>query len=101
MFRIIVLLAVAARLVLLAAPEAQAGSISSGTRIKMHRVKLQGAMLRAGRDDARALQLCDTGNVDIGSVQVERGTRTPREIAVVIEGDVINLNDGRGNRVCR
>ncbi|MCH2171842.1 hypothetical protein MK489_13745 [Myxococcota bacterium] len=101
MFRIIALLVVVARVSFLAVPEANAGSIGSSTRLKIHRAKLQSVMLKAGSEDSRALELCETGNVDIASIDVERGTRAPREVAVVIQGDVINLNDGRGNRVCR
>jgi hypothetical protein len=101
MFRTIALLAVVALFVTLAPPVAQSNSMSSGTRVKIHRAKLRAAIAKSQNKDSQALDGCDNGNVDIGSIQIERGGRIPREVVVVVDGDVINLNDGRGSRVCR
>ena len=78
-----------------------AQDLDSGTRIKIHRAKLRAAQARAEDPSADNVQPCQTGNLDIGTVEVERGARVPHEVMVYIDGDVINLNDGRTSRVCR
>jgi hypothetical protein len=82
-------------------PSHAQSSFSSETRIKLHRAKLRSQILKSQDEDSKALEPCSSGNVDIGSIQVERGARVPSEITVVVDGDVINLNDGRGTHVCR
>ena len=101
MFRTTVLLAALTWFAMLAPTVARADTLSSGTRVKIHRAKLHATMLKSRDKDSRVLETCDSGNVDIGTIQTERGGRVPREVVVVVNGDVINLNDGLGSRVCR
>ena len=101
MFRKIALLTVLTLSAVWVAPVAQADSFSSGTRVKIHRAKLRAAMLRSQDESSRSLEPCQSGNLDIGTIEIERGARAPREVTVVIDGDVINLNDGRTSHVCR
>jgi len=81
------------------APEANAGP-GSGTMVKVHRAKLMAAREKAD-DDSPLFRGCETGNLEIGVIEAERGARLPRELTVFVDGDVINLNDGRGPLVCR
>ena len=86
----------------LAAAPADAGGMSSGTRIKIHRAKMQASMEKSREGaDGPALETCSSGDLEIGTVQAERGARVPRDVTVFVDGDVINLNDGRGSRACR
>ena len=90
-----------AAVVLGPAPGEAQSSLSSDTRVKIHRAKLRAKLTEVRDDDAKALEPCTGGNVDIGSIQIERGARVPSDITVVVDGDVINLGDGRGSRICR
>ena len=103
MFRLTILLTALAFALsaTVASPVAHADDMSSSTRIKIYRAKLRAARMKAADSSSQALESCQTGNLDIGSIQVERGARVPSEVTVVVDGDVINLNDGRGTHVCR
>jgi hypothetical protein len=43
---------------------------------------------------------CRTGNLNVGSILVPAGTGVPDEVVVVVEGDVINVNNGFGPSGC-
>ena len=101
MIRKIALLTVLTLSAALIAPLAHADPLSSATRVKIHRAKLRASMLRSQDSSSRSLEPCQSGNLDIGTIEIERGARAPREVTVVINGDVINLNDGRTSHVCR
>jgi hypothetical protein len=55
------------------------------------------------RKDGKGPRLgqCETGNLEIGTVNPGRTGRVPREVNVVVTGDVINLGGGRGVARCR
>ena len=102
MFRFSVLFAVLAFATAAFAPSpAAANDFSSSTRAKIHRAKLRSSMLKAQDEDSRPIEPCQTGSLDIGTIEIERGARVPSEVTVVVDGDVINLNDGQGSHVCR
>ena len=102
MFRFHVLLAALVFAVAAIAPDvAWADDFSSATRAKIHRAKLRSSMLKSKDDDSRPIEPCQSGSLDIGTIEVERGARVPSEVTVVVDGDVINLNDGQGSHVCR
>ena len=101
MFRKITLLTASALLVAFLTPVAHADPLHSNTRVKIHRAKLRASFLKSQDRSSRSLEPCQTGNLDIGSVQIERGARVPREVTVVVDGDVITLNDGRASNICR
>jgi len=82
------------------APVANANP-GSGTMVKVHRAKLMAARQKAEDDSSLLFRGCETGNLEIGVIEAERGARLPRELTVFVDGDVINLNDGRGPLVCR
>jgi hypothetical protein len=84
---------------MLAVPAADA--YSSSTRVKIHRAKLRAAMLESKDAKSRPGERCRSGNLEIAAIEAERGARVPSEVTVMIDGDVINLNDGRGSHVCR
>ena len=92
-----------APLVLLAAvaSPAAAQNPTSETMVKVHRAKLMSARARAEDDSSRPFAPCESGNLEIGVIDAERGARVPREVTIFVEGDVINLSDGRGPYICR
>jgi hypothetical protein len=84
----------------LLAPPANAG-MSSGTKVKVHRAQLRATMQKSQESGGPALETCKSGDLEIGTIQAERGARVPSDVTVVVDGDVINLNDGRSSHVCR
>ena len=44
---------------------------------------------------------CPNGTMEVGTVHVPKGTRAPRDVTVIVEGDVNNVDQGRTNPRCR
>ena len=88
----------------LAMPDSEAGELDlpDQQNAKMARLKAEGRVLK-NKDQKDYIDTDDTGNpgqleaecgaVNIGNVVSKRGFGVPREINVIIDGDVINSNN--------
>ena len=91
-------LAVAATALMVSAAWANGdgGGLNAGHAAKVARERAKQDAARSARaDDAQERERDgDCGNLEIGNVDVgNRPGRTPREITVVVRGDVINTNN--------